>query len=121
MSRTLGSVAVGAGNGAALLGVSRTEGVPGFEVPLTVTAGRRLAGRLASLPGQAGSGKVVWDVSVRPSRTAEPIRLGRVADDIVDRKRTDKYPKAALPGPSGEPVDVRPFFTVTNDLALSAG
>ncbi|MEU1040184.1 glycosyltransferase family 4 protein [Streptomyces sp. NPDC005907] len=109
------------GEGAALLGVSRSEDAVGFETALPTVEGRRFEVALTSLPGPVGAEKSMWDLFLRPNRGEEPVRMGRIADDIVDRKQTSKYPEAQLATPTGASVGVRPFFTVTNDLTISAG
>lgn len=117
------------GAGAALVGVARGGEAADFEAPVEATGGRlpeghpfrgRLFhGRLPSLPGPTVPGKVIWDLFLRPVTDAEPVRLGRLFGDIVDRKDTDKYPEVTLPARSGVSVRARYFFTVTNDLAVS--
>ncbi|MGX5184894.1 glycosyltransferase family 4 protein [Streptomyces avermitilis] len=108
------------GEDAALLGISRTAGVPDFEAALTATADRHFQAILTSMPGPAGTDETIWDLFLRPGRNMEPVRVGRLADDIVDRKQTDKYPQAELAAPAGGSVQIRPFFTFTNDLAFKA-
>ncbi|MBD9701786.1 glycosyltransferase family 4 protein [Streptomyces sp. ID01-12c] len=113
------------GEGATLVGVARGEDVPDFEAPATRAVGRRASGRpafharLTSLPDPVGPDKVIWDLFLRPATDAEPIRLGRLFDDIVDRKDTDKYPAVTMATPGGASPQARFFFTVTNDLAVA--
>ena len=113
------------GEGATLVGVARGEGVADLEAPVRRTGERRATGRpgfharLTSLPDPAGPDKVIWDLFLRPSPDAERIRLGRLFDDIVDRKDTDKYPAVTMPTPGGAAPQARFFFTVTNDLAVA--
>lgn len=118
------------GEGATLVGVARGEEVADFEAPATSAEnGRDEGGRgggrhrfhaqLTSLPDPAGPDKVIWDLFLRPATDAEPVRLGRLFDDIVDRKDTDKYPAVTLATPSGASPQARFFFTVTNDLAVA--
>ncbi|QYX77978.1 glycosyltransferase [Streptomyces akebiae] len=113
------------GEGATLLGVARGEDAADFEAPATrVEAGRATGrpgfrARLTSLPDPAGPDKVIWDLFLRPAPDAEPLRLGRLFDDIVDRKDTDKYPAVTLATPGGALPQARFFFTVTNDLAVA--
>ncbi|SPF05005.1 glycosyltransferase family 4 protein [Streptomyces sp. MA5143a] len=117
------------GAGAALVGVARGGETADFEAPVESTGGhlpeghpfhgRLFHGRLPSLPDPTAPGKVIWDLFLRPATDAEPVRLGRLFGDIVDRKDTDKYPEVTLPARSGASVRARCFFTVTNDLAVS--
>jgi hypothetical protein len=106
------------GDDARLLGIARDAAAPEFETALTTTSERHFRAVLTSLPASEEADKVVWDLYVRPNRGDDPVRVGRIADDIVDRKKIHKYPKITLPVPSGHHVSVHPFFTVTNDLAL---
>lgn len=110
---------VSLGAGAVLAGVARGEDLADFEVDAERTAGgfRATVTAVPDSPALVSgtSDKREWDLFLRPAEGAEPVRVGRVSGDIVDRKGTDKYPAVALTG--GE---VRPFFTVTNDLAFSA-
>lgn len=94
---------------------------------------RLFQARLTTLPEPTDpDGASLWDLFLRPSSAAEPIRLGRLFGDIVDRKDTDKYPAVTLTPPGSSPADEPPhasdvpgppqarfFFTVTNDLAVS--
>ncbi len=116
--------------GAALVGIARTtargtargEGAEDFETPLTTVEERRFRVRIASLPGPAEpDGTALWDLFLRPAEGAAPIRLGRLFDDIVDRKKTARYPAVALASADGAAgaTAARFFFTVTNDLAIS--
>ena len=113
------------GEGATLVGVARGEDVPDFEAPSTPAVERRATGRpafharLTSLPDPVGPDKVIWDLFLRPAPDAEPLRLGRLFDDIVDRKDTDKYPAVTMATPGGASPQARFFFTVTNDLAVA--
>jgi hypothetical protein len=62
-----------------------------------------------------GTGSRVWDISVR-ARSADGaplIRIGRLFDDVADRKEIFVCPAAAVGG-----VTVRPYYTVDNDLSV---
>ncbi|WP_326734671.1 hypothetical protein [Streptomyces sp. NBC_01022] len=63
-------------------------------------------------PG-AGEAPVFWDVYVRPATGAPRIRVGRLLDDIAERKAVFVYPAALLDG-----VSARPYYTVDNDLSV---
>ncbi|MFJ4280534.1 transferase [Streptomyces massasporeus] len=60
-------------------------------------------------------GKVggIWDVFVRPTADAPPIRVARLLDDVADRKHVHVYPAAEADGSA-----FRPYYTVDNDLAI---
>ncbi|GAA0466911.1 glycosyltransferase family 4 protein [Streptomyces stramineus] len=59
---------------------------------------------------RAGDENTVWDVALRLTPDAEPIKVARLIGDIVDRNKTDLYPK----------IDgIKPYFTVNSDLAIN--
>ncbi|WP_324783466.1 transferase [Streptomyces sp. H51] len=62
-----------------------------------------------------GTGSQVWDLSVRLSSAdgIPPVRIGRLLDDLADRKDVFVYPAATIGG-----VVVRPYYTVDNDLSV---
>ncbi|MER6677155.1 transferase [Streptomyces sp. NPDC000983] len=57
----------------------------------------------------------VWDVSLRPrpDEKAPYIRIGRLFDDVADRKEIFVYPTVTV----GDAA-VRPYYTVDNDLSV---
>ncbi|MFF7791184.1 transferase [Streptomyces sp. NPDC007991] len=55
----------------------------------------------------------IWDAFVRPTADAPPVRIGRLLDDVADRKHVFVYPALTAGGSSS-----RPYFTVDNDLAI---
>ncbi|MER5880691.1 glycosyltransferase [Streptomyces sp. NPDC001910] len=61
----------------------------------------------------------LWDLLLKPGHNAAPIPIGRIGGDIVDRKTTDIAPAAHLTHTAKGLTRAKPFFTVTNDLALS--
>ncbi|MFF7162065.1 transferase [Streptomyces sp. NPDC008086] len=69
----------------------------------------------ADLVGDGGTRDRVWDLSVQasPGGGAAPIRIGRLLDDVADRKEVFVYPTAVVGGGV-----VRPYFTVDNDLSV---
>ncbi|MEV0218020.1 glycosyltransferase [Streptomyces sp. NPDC050704] len=124
------------GAGATLLGVSRLGTAHDFATPAESTepteseestGGRTFQARVTSLSHPVDAEKSVWDLFLRPAEAAEPVRVGRIFGDIVDRKDTDKYPSTALTtqavtaeAAADRQVRARFFITVTNDLAISA-
>ncbi len=62
---------------------------------------------------QAREAPEFWDVYVHPAAGAPRIRVGRLLDDIAERKAVFVYPAALLDG-----VSVRPYYTVDNDLSV---
>ncbi|MFD9069975.1 glycosyltransferase family 4 protein [Streptomyces lasiicapitis] len=63
-----------------------------------------------------------WDLHLHlhPALTASPIPIGRVTGDQVERKKPDTRPSRDLPHPTHGPTRIKPYYTATNDLALSA-
>jgi hypothetical protein len=57
----------------------------------------------------------VWDVSVQACSDGgpAPVRLGRLLDDVADRKEIFVCPAAVVGG-----ATVRPYYTVDNDLSV---
>ncbi|MFI1480870.1 glycosyltransferase family 4 protein [Streptomyces sp. NPDC020747] len=108
------------GEGATLLGVSRDGRPHDFETPATLTGERTFRADITSLPRPTDADKPLWDLFLRPAAADEPVRVGRIIGDIVDRKATDKHPSTTLPTRSGAPTEARFFFTITNDVAISA-
>jgi hypothetical protein len=64
------------------------------------------------LAGPAAGGGV-WDAFVRPAEEAPSTRIGRLLDDVADRKEIFVYPAARI-GAS----EIRPYYTVDNDLSV---
>ncbi|MFD5912931.1 hypothetical protein ACFWHL_29870, partial [Streptomyces massasporeus] len=67
-------------------------------------------GELTADGGGAGR---IWDVFVRPTAEATPIRVARLLDDVADRKHVHVYPAMEADGSA-----FRPYYTVDNDLAI---
>ncbi|MFE0250223.1 transferase [Streptomyces sp. NPDC059010] len=75
------------------------------------------------LAADHGHGTRVWDLSVqpqpqpqprpRPAADTPPVRIGRLFDDVADRKEIFVHPEAV----AGDVV-VRPYYTVDNDLSV---
>ncbi|MFI9203621.1 glycosyltransferase family 4 protein [Streptomyces sp. NPDC053048] len=57
-----------------------------------------------------GAEATTWDLTLRIAAGTDPIRIGRIVGDIVDRNKTDLYPTVA---------GVRPYFTMASDLAVN--
>ncbi|MGP4005385.1 transferase [Streptomyces sp. 4N124] len=85
--------------------------------PQAESAGRRFSFTVdyEELVAADAIGTRVWDISVqaRPAGGSPPIRVGRLLDDVADRKEIFVYPSAAVGG-----VAVRPYYTVDNDLSV---
>lgn len=66
-----------------------------------------------NLTVEGGSGGRVWDVFVQPAAGAPLVRIGRLLDDVADRKQVCVYPAITV----GD-VALRPYYTVDNDLSV---
>ncbi|MFG2310133.1 transferase [Streptomyces sp. NPDC048566] len=62
----------------------------------------------------AGAGAGVWDLWIRPAGTASAVRVGRLLDDVADRKEVFVYPSSTVGG-----CAVRPYYTLDNDLSVT--
>ncbi|WAX81609.1 transferase [Streptomyces sp. KMM 9044] len=58
-------------------------------------------------------GDQIWDAFLRPATDAPLVRIGRLLDDMADRKAVYVYPALSV----GEAA-ARPYYTVDNDLAV---
>jgi hypothetical protein len=65
------------------------------------------------LTAEGGGAGRIWDVFVRPTAEAPPIRVARLLDDVADRKHVHVYPAIEADGST-----FRPYYTVDNDLAI---
>ncbi len=60
-----------------------------------------------------GAGSRTWDVFLRPGGDAPSVRIGRLLDDVADRRGVFVYPRVTVGGSA-----VRPYYTVDNDLSV---
>ncbi|MFI9720382.1 glycosyltransferase family 4 protein [Streptomyces sp. NPDC052396] len=97
-----------------VLGTPRAEGAADISAevePLDATRFRfTLPYKQLRTARSSSDEETVWDLAVRTAGDAEPVRLGRIVGDIVDRNKTDLYPTVE---------GVRPYLTVNSDLAVS--
>lgn len=56
-----------------------------------------------------------WALWLRPAAAAEPVRLGRVRDDIADKTKAFVLPTARMAG-----VTLQPAYTKDNDFSIRA-
>jgi hypothetical protein len=93
----------------------RRAGVDPLVEPVAVDPGgfavsmpaRRLAGR------HAGTGDEVWALWLRYDDTAAPVRIGRLLDDVLDKRAA-----YVLPGTVLSNARIQPFYTETNELSV---
>lgn len=63
----------------------------------------------------------IWDLWLRPGGEQGPrVRMGRLLDDVADKKAIFTYPTVRLGGEHG-PVDAAPYYTLDNDLSIRVG
>ncbi|MGW0559681.1 glycosyltransferase family 4 protein [Streptomyces sp. NPDC003016] len=111
-----------AGPDATVVATSRNGTAGGFSRPLTLLPGNRFACTLPhpeALARHTGE-HTMWDLALHPADHEPPVRLSRIAGDTVHRKKTDVLPATETRRPGPETVRLRPYFTINNDLALSA-
>ncbi|WP_369275294.1 transferase [Streptomyces sp. R11] len=79
--------------------------------------GFRFTAEFGELVTGGGAGSRVWDLFVQPGSAegTAPVRIGRLLDDVADRKEIFVFPAADV----GASV-VRPYYTVDNDLSILA-
>jgi hypothetical protein len=88
------------------------------SVPLTVEGAEfRFTLPFDELAASWRRGNEPWDLWLRPAEGARPVRIGRLLDDVPDKKQVFSYP--ALPVQAGtEQVRIGPYYTLDNDLAI---
>ncbi|MCZ2527453.1 hypothetical protein [Streptomyces sp. HB2AG] len=59
-----------------------------------------------------------WDLWLLPAPGAGAVRVGRLLDDVPDRKKIFTYPADSLDTPRGR-VRVQPYYTADNDLSVT--
>lgn len=70
----------------------------------------------AELPYASLAGHPVWDLWLCPYDGAVPVRIGRILDDVPDKKQVFRYPSRPLGSDSG--LSATPYYTLDNDLAV---
>ncbi|MEU8352178.1 MULTISPECIES: hypothetical protein [Streptomyces] len=69
------------------------------------------------LAGPWQGGSEAWDLWLRPAADADAVRIGRLLDDVAEKKHIFTYPSQPLTAPNG-PVRVGPYYTLDNDLSV---
>ncbi|MGP4044864.1 glycosyltransferase family 4 protein [Streptomyces sp. 2A115] len=121
-ARLLGEGAGTPFDGACVVAVSREAEAHDFTAPIARLPDGRFEFTIPYLSALARRTVEhdLWDLRLRRTATAAPVPLGRIGGDIVDRKKTNVFPPVHLAHPERGATRVKPFFTTTNDLALSA-
>ncbi|WP_028815628.1 hypothetical protein [Streptomyces flavidovirens] len=117
----------GAGPGGAMVVEARLRGAKKdvYRAPVTVRDDGTFTFTLAYEPLAEGRGdeQRLWDLWLCPA-DAEPgqaagIRVGRILDDVWDKKGVFRYPVRPVEGPKvTRPTTAYPYFTVDNDLSV---
>ncbi|MFG7941686.1 hypothetical protein [Streptomyces cacaoi] len=63
----------------------------------------------------------VWDLWLRPAENEEPVRVARILDDVLNKKRVFSYPAQQVTDGDGTAHPVRPYYTVNNNLSVEVG
>ncbi|WP_006607755.1 hypothetical protein [Streptomyces auratus] len=87
-------------------------------VPLTVE-GAEFTFTLpyAEPAGHWEDGSEPWDLWLRLTEGARPVRIARLLDDVADKKQVFSYPAMPVRTAAGH-LRVGPYYTLDNDLAL---
>lgn len=95
-----------------VIGTPRAETAADISAEVTVVDATtfRFTLRNSQLKAARGDEGAIWDLALRLAGDAEPVRIGRIVGDIVDRNKTDIYPVVG---------GVKPYLTVNSDLAVS--
>ncbi|MFE9647057.1 glycosyltransferase family 4 protein [Streptomyces sp. NPDC006365] len=115
-----GATGLAAGAGVMVQAVSRTERAYDFSVPASPAGADsiRFTVRYEEVMARRTTEQDLWDL--RLSTADGTIPVGRISGDIVERKKTDVVPAVVLDHAQRGRTRIRPFFSATNDLALSA-
>ena len=86
--------------------------------PATI-AGDRLRARVAlGALVLAGDEADVWDLYVELGADVAPVRPGAHLDDVPNKKDAFHYPARRVAGEDGAERELRPYFTVENNLSI---
>ncbi|WP_328720922.1 hypothetical protein OHT52_16385 [Streptomyces sp. NBC_00247] len=103
----------GAGAAALLRLRGRAGEVRETELHADGPDGVRFTFTQAQLTDTPEGGPGVWDVLVRTRTGARPIRVGRLLDDVADRKKVFVYPSVTLGG-----LKALTYYTLDNELSV---
>ncbi|WP_406274259.1 glycosyltransferase family 4 protein [Actinacidiphila glaucinigra] len=99
--------------------VSREDTAHDFEVPVRVLGDDRFEFVLPYRDAmeQRGAEHDLWDLRLQLGDRTVPV--GRIMGDLVERKKTDAFPPVLLDHAERGATRIKPFFTISNHLALS--
>lgn len=98
----------------------RTAPRPEVRVPVDVD-GADFTGTVGYPALVDAASQDFWDLWLRPAGGDGPrVRIARLLDDIADKKPIFSFPAVRVPArpASPAPVELRPYYTVDNDLAI---
>ncbi|MET8206818.1 glycosyltransferase [Streptomyces sp. NPDC005373] len=106
---------------ASVVAVSRQDESKDFILPISQLAPARFSFHIPydAVLQRSRTEHDQWDLRLHHGPHAAPVPIGRIAGDIVDRRTTDLIPAHQVPAIS-QTNCIKPYFTVNNDLALSA-
>jgi glycosyltransferase involved in cell wall biosynthesis len=95
------------------------------EVPVTLVRRSRTEASLEldvdAVPplGGGGGGQDIWDWYLTHTAGRPAVPVARLADDLADRRSTDRLPATTRRRTGGDGDRMRPYWTADNGLALS--
>jgi hypothetical protein len=60
----------------------------------------------------------LWDIWLHYDEGAAPVRLGRLLDDVVDKRSAYLYPDAVVRRPDRRDLRVQPYYTLHNEFSV---
>jgi hypothetical protein len=116
-SATVRAVLYGAGlgPGAAAVAQRRGDRDSRHEMPVTPLGdgGFSFVVDYGELVRRCAGAAAVWDLHLRPAAGAPTVRIGRLFDDVAERKQIFAYPAVTVGGAA-----VHPYYTLDNDLSV---
>lgn len=117
--RLLGDARLAETADATVRAVSREDTAHDFEVPVRVLGDDRFEFVLPyrETMERRSVEHDLWDLWLQLGDRTVPV--GRITGDLVERKKTDAFPPILLDHAERGATRIKPFFTVSNHLALS--
>ncbi|WP_338897825.1 glycosyltransferase family 4 protein [Streptomyces sp. TG1A-60] len=110
------------GEGAVVRAVSRAGAAYDFSVAVRGAGDRgvRFTVPYGEVMARRSVEHDLWDLRLVPADGAEAVPVGRIGGDVVERRKTDLVPGQVFEHFERGRTRVKPYFTVSNELALSA-
>ncbi|MFD7664647.1 hypothetical protein [Streptomyces sp. NPDC059788] len=91
---------------------------PVITVPLTGDgSGFAFTLPYAWLAERRRGGSECWDLWLRVTEEAEPVRIARLLDDVPEKGEVIVHPALPVDGPAGQ-LRIGPYYTLDNDLTV---